>query len=193
MTTSKTIVLVHGNFVNNTTWNEWKSYYEQKGYTVYAPANPRHEGNPADLRTKVHMELASTGFQDIVNHLAAFIKNLPEKPLLIGHSMAGMAVLKLSEMGLAGATVSLNGASPKNVFPPFATVKTVLPAFGFFSGKSIFMGSRAWYDHAFFNTLPEAEKGKMFDAFAVPESFKVSRELVLSPFSNLDFARAHQP
>jgi hypothetical protein len=35
MKKSKTIVLVHGNFVNNLTWEAWKKYYEQKGYTVY--------------------------------------------------------------------------------------------------------------------------------------------------------------
>ena len=45
MTKSKTIVLIHGNFVNNTSWTEWKRYYEQKGYTVYALANPGHDFN----------------------------------------------------------------------------------------------------------------------------------------------------
>jgi len=49
MAKSKTIVLVHGNFVNDTTWAEWKRHYEQKGYKVNTPANPGHEGNPADF------------------------------------------------------------------------------------------------------------------------------------------------
>jgi pimeloyl-ACP methyl ester carboxylesterase len=193
MTKSKTIVLIHGNFVNDRTWAEWKQYYEQKGYKVYTPANPGHEGNPADLRAKVHPDLVKTGFIDVVNNIARLIDSLPEKPLVIGHSMAGMATMKLVEMGKAIAGVSIDGAPPKNVFPPFQTLKTVLPAFGFFSFKKYYMGSRKWYDYSFFNTLPDTEKEKMFEKFAVPESYKVSRQLVLNSFSNIDFQKAHAP
>jgi pimeloyl-ACP methyl ester carboxylesterase len=118
---------------------------------------------------------------------------LPEKPLVIGHSMAGMAVLKLVQLGKAAAGVSIDEAPPKNVFPPIQTLKTVLPAFGFFSFNKYFMGSRKWYDYAFFNTLPDAEKQKAFEKFAVPESYKVSRELVLNSFANIDFKKPHAP
>jgi len=193
MAKSKTIVLIHGNFVNNTSWTEWKRHYEQKGYKVYAPANPGHEGSPADLRANAPSELPKTGFIDVVNNIDKLINSLPEKPLVIGHSMAGMATLKLVEMGKAAAGVSIDGAPPKNVFPPFQTLKTVLPAFGFFSSSKYFMGSRKWYDYAFFNTIPQAEHEKAFEKFAVPESYKVSRELVLNSFSNIDFKKPHAP
>jgi len=193
MTKSKTIVLIHGNFVNDATWTEWKRYYEQKGYRVYAPANPGHQGTPSELRKKVHPELVQTGFIDIVNHIAHLIDGLPEKPLVIGHSMAGMATLKLVESGKAAAGVSIDGAPPKNVFPPFQTLKTVLPAFGFFSFKNYYMGSRQWYDYAFFNTLSDAEKAIAFEKYAVPESYKVSRQLVLNAYSNVDFKKPHAP
>lgn len=193
MATSKTIVLIHGNFVNDQSWAAWKQYYEQKGYRVLTPANPGHNGNPAELRAQVHPDLIATGFLDIVNNISRLIDSLPEKPLVIGHSMAGMATLKLVEQGKAIAGVSIDGAPPKNVFPPFQTLKTVLPAFGFFSFKKYYMGSRAWYDYAFFNTLPDTEKEKAFEKFAVPESYKVSRQLVLNNFSNIDFKKPHAP
>ena len=184
---AKTIILIHGNFVNNTSWDEWKSRYEQKGYTVHTPANPGHEGSPASLRSKVHPDLTKTGFIDVVNNIAKLIDSLSEKPLIIGHSMAGMAAMKLLEIRKASAAVSIDGAPPKNVFPPSKTLKSVLPAFGFFSGKDYYMGSREWYDKCFFNTLPEKERSAAFDSIAVPESFKVSRQLVLNSFSNIDF------
>lgn len=193
MTKSKTIILIHGNFVTNNSWAEWKRYYEQKGYTVYTPANPGHEGNPVELRAKVHPDLIKTGFIDVVNNIDKLLNSIPEKPLIIGHSMAGMAALKLVEMGKAAAGVSIDGAPPKNVFPPFQTLKTVLPAFGFFSFNKYFMGSRKWYDYAFFNTIPDIEKEKGFEKFAVPESYKVSRQLVLNSFSNIDFKKPHSP
>ena len=193
MAKSRTIVLIHGNFVNNATWTDWKRYYEQKGYKVHTPANPGHDGNPAELRTAVHPDLVKTGFIDVVNNIDKLINGLPEKPLIIGHSMAGMATMKLVEMGRAAAGVSIDGAPPKNVFPPFQTLKAVLPAFGFFSFKKYYMGSRKWYDYAFFNTIPEPEREKAFEKFAVPESYKVSRQLVLNSFSNIDFKKPHVP
>ena len=190
---SKTIVLIHGNFVNDLTWQEWKNHYERKGYKVYTPANPGHEGNPKDLRNKVHPALTNTGFIDVVNNIIKLIENLPEKPLVIGHSMAGMVTMKLVELDKAVAGVSIDGAPPKNVFPPFQTLKTVLPAFGFFSSSKYFMGSRKWYDNAFFNTLPDTQKSTAFEKYAVPESYKVSRELVLNSYSNINFKKPHVP
>ncbi|MCO4291442.1 alpha/beta hydrolase [Solitalea sp. MAHUQ-68] len=193
MAKSRSIVLIHGNFVNNTSWTGWKQYYENKGYSVYTPPNPGHEGKPADLRAKIHPDLVKTGFVDVVNNIVKLIDTLPEKPLVIGHSMAGMAIMKLVEMGKAAAGASIDGAPPKNVFPPFSTLKSAISAFGFFSGKDYFMGSKEWYDKCFFNTLPKEERAKAFEQVAVPESFKVSRELVLNSFSNIDFKKPHVP
>lgn len=193
MARSKTIILIHGNFVNNLSWTDWKQHYEQKGYTVHTPANPGHEGVPAELRADDHPNLTKTGFIDVVENIARLIDTLPEKPLIIGHSMGGMAVMKLVELGKADAGVSIDGAPPKNVFPPFSTIKVVLPAFGFFSGKDYFMGSRNWYNKAFFNTLPDAEKETAFEKFAVPESYKVSRQLVLNSYANINFKKLHVP
>jgi pimeloyl-ACP methyl ester carboxylesterase len=193
MKKSKSIILIHGNFVNSASWAKWKKRYEQKGYTVYTPDNPGHEGTPADLRNQVHPALTKTGFIDVVDNIIRLINSLPEKPLVIGHSMAGMAAMKLLEMGKVAAAVSIDGAPPKNVFPPLATLKSVLPAFGFLSSKDYYMGSREWYNKCFFNTLPAEERGNAFESFAVPESFKVSRELVLNSFSNIDFGKPHEP
>ena len=170
MAKSKTVILIHGNFVNDLSWTKWKAI-RKRGYTVYTPANPGHEGIPADLRNKVHPDLTKTGFIDVVNNISQLIDSLPEKPLIIGHSMAGMAAIKLLEMGRVAAAVSVDGAPPKNVFPPFTTLKAVLPAFGFFS-KDFFMGSRNWYNKCFFNTLPESERSR---AFEVLQCLKVSK------------------
>ncbi len=191
MAISKSIVLIHGNFVNDKSWAEWKFCLERKGYNVYAPANPGHEGHPAERRAKVHPHLVRTGFTDVVHNIVKLIDALPEKPLAIGHSMAGMATLKLLEMGKAAAGVSIDGAPPKNGFSPFQTLKTVLPALGFFSFDKYYKGSRKWYDYAFFNTLADAEKEKAFEKYAVPESYKVSQQLVMNSFSNIDFSKPH--
>lgn len=193
MAKSKTIVLVHGMFVNNTSWSEWKTYYENKGYTVYTPVNPGHEGSPSELRKNIHPKLVETGFIDVVNNVANFIDSLPEKPLVIGHSMGGLAVQKLVDLGKVDAAVSIDGAPPKNVIPPFQTIKIVWPALNFFARKGYFMGSKAWYNKAFFNTLPLSEQEKAYQAIAVPESRKIGRETLTKSFSNAQFKKPHQP
>lgn len=117
MTKSKTILLVHGNFVNEKTWASWKARYESRGYQVITPANPGHEGDPSELRKNVHPKFTTTGFKDIVANIVRIIDTLPEKPLVIGHSMAGMVVQKLAALEKIAAGVSIDGAPPKNVFP----------------------------------------------------------------------------
>ena len=103
MKKSKTIVLIHGLFVNNSSWAAWKTYFENRGYTVYTPANPGHEGFPADLRKNIHPELTKVGFEDVVNNVIKLIDTLPEKPIVIGHSLAGLVVQKLIELDKAVA------------------------------------------------------------------------------------------
>lgn len=193
MNKSKTIVLVHGMFVNNTSWSEWKAFFEAKGYTVYAPANPGHEGNPADLRANIHPELIQTGFEDVVRNIVKLIDTLPEKPIVIGHSMAGLVIQKLIELDKAVAGISINGAPPKNVIPPLSTAKIVWPAVNFFKGHSAYMGTFDWYKRAFFNNLSEAEAQKAYNDIAVPESRKIGQETLLKSFASVDFSKPHNP
>jgi hypothetical protein len=47
---SKTIVFITGAFVSNSCWDEWKTYFESKGYTTIAPAWPFKNGTAAELR-----------------------------------------------------------------------------------------------------------------------------------------------
>lgn len=190
---TKTIVLIHGLFVNNTSWAAWKTYFEAKGYTVYTPANPGHEGNPAQLRANIHPELTKTGFKDVVMNIVKLIDTLPEKPIVIGHSLAGLVVQKLVEMDKVVAGVSLDGAPPKNVFAPLATLKVVFPVVNFFKGNSPFLGSKDWYHHAFFNNYSREESDKLYESIAVPESRKIARDTVLNSFAHVDFKKPHQP
>lgn len=192
MTHSKTIVFIHGLFVNNTSWSEWKSYFEAQGYTCYTPANPYHEGNPADLRANISPELNNVGFEDVVMNIAKFIDTLPEKPIVIGHSLAGLVVQKLIEMDKAVAGVSIDGAPPKNVFAPFQTIKTVFPVVNFFR-FSPFMGSKEWYHYAFFNNMTREESDKEFEKIAVPESRTIARDTLLKSFANVNFKKPHNP
>jgi len=193
MKKSKAIVLIHGLFVNNTSWSEWKSYFEAKGYTVYTPANPGHEGDPAELRSNPRAILRTGSFEDVVMNIVRLIDSLPEKPIVVGHSLAGLVVQKLVEMDKAVAGVSIDGAPPKNVFAPFSTIKIVTPVMNPFAGRSSFMGSKEWYHKAFFNHLNKADSDKAWEQIAVPESRTVARDTLLKSFAKVDFNKSHVP
>lgn len=190
---SKTIVFIHGLFVNDSSWNQWRTYFEAQGYKVYTPANPGHEGNPAELRNSIHPDLNKTGFEDVVNNVINLIDTLPEKPIVVGHSLAGLVVQKLIELNKAVAGISIDGAPPKNVFAPIATIKMVFPVVNPLKGSSEFMGSREWYHRAFFNNYSRAESDVLFDLIAVPESRKIARDTLLNAFAKIDFKKPHQP
>ncbi len=192
MKQSKTIVFIHGLFVNNTSWAHWQSYFEAQGYTTYAPANPHHAGNPADLRSSIHPKLNSVSLEDVVMNIARFIDTLPEKPLIVGHSLAGLVVQKLIEMDKAVAGISIDSAPPKNVLPPFQTIKTVFPVVNFFKAGA-FMGSKKWYHNAFFNNMSREESDREYEKIAVPESRTIARDTLLKSFANVDFKKPHNP
>jgi esterase/lipase len=63
---SKTIVFIHGLFMNPVSWSEWIDYFEGKGYTCYAPAYPFHEGNPVALRNIINTSLGNITFELVV-------------------------------------------------------------------------------------------------------------------------------
>ncbi len=55
-------------------------------------------------------------FGEVISHLNRFMDHLPEKPILIGHSMGGLAVQKLLELGKGVAAIAIDSAPPKGIF-----------------------------------------------------------------------------
>ena len=192
-TTSKTIVFVHGLFVNPTSWAKWKTYFESKGYTCYTPANPYHEGIPADLRANINPKLSKVGFEDVVNNIVKLIDSLHEKPIVIGHSLAGLVVQKLVEMGKASAGICIDGAVPKNILPPLRTVKTMFPVIQPFSGNSPYVATKKWFHFAFCTTLTKEESDKVYDEICVPESRRIPRETLYKSFAKINLKKPHSP
>ena len=88
--TTKTIVFIHGMYMTPLCWENWMKRFQATGYVVHAPAWPGR-GRPVDALRKAHpdVQLGKLTLSQVVNHLAAYIQALGEKPILIGHSMGG--------------------------------------------------------------------------------------------------------
>ena len=193
MTKSKSIVFIHGLFVNPTSWNDWKEYFEAKGYTCYTPAYPYHEGIPSDLRSNINPRLAQIDFEDVVLNLSKFIDSIPEKPIIIGHSLGGLVVQKLIEMDKAVAGISIDGGTPKNVLPTLRTVRSMFPVINPFKGNSVFKTNKKWFHKAFCSSLTRMESDFVFDRIAVPESRQIPRSTLNKAFAKIDFKKPHNP
>jgi pimeloyl-ACP methyl ester carboxylesterase len=190
---SKTIVFIHGLFVNPTSWADWKAYFETNGYTCYSPANPCHEGDPEDLRQNPDPKLGLVNFEDVVDNISRFIDTLPEKPIVIGHSLAGLVVQKLISMDKAVAGVCIDGAAPMGIITlEWSFWKSNFPVINFFKGNSVFFPTRDWFHYTFCNTLSRTESDAAFDSYVVPESRNIPRG-TLKSFAKIDFRKPHAP
>ncbi len=194
---SKTIVFIHGLFMNNHTWEAWKTYFESEGYTCYAPAHPKHEGNPANLRANPPVGLERVQFQDWITQLETFIDDLPEKPILIGHSFGGLTAQKLVESGRAAAAILISSAPPKGIstFKP-SFIRANLPVISPFKGKTVFNPKESkykkWFHATIANTLTQDESDQLFERYAVPESRETPRASIRD-IAEIDTQKPHVP
>lgn len=190
---SNTIVFAHGLFVTAQSWSEWVTFFESKGYTCHTPSNPYHNMTRKEMWDNTPEPLGKVNFEDVVNNLAKFIDTLPEKPILIGHSLGGLSVQKLVEMGKAAAGICIDGAAPAGIIPTqWSFLKSNLPVLNPFKGDSVFKPTKDWWFYAFGNNLTRAESDKAFDEFAVPESRNIPRSTTKS-YAKINFKKPHVP
>jgi pimeloyl-ACP methyl ester carboxylesterase len=153
-------------------WEKWIPYYEAKGYRVFAPAWPGRDKSVEELR-RAHpdSQLAKLKLDRIIDSLESFIKELGEKPAIIGHSMGGLAVQLLLQRDVAVGGIAIDPAPPAGVFTAeFSFLKANFPAINpFLLNQPVHM-SFEHFQYAFVNTLPLDEQRAAYDRYVVPES-----------------------
>lgn len=193
VTHSKTIVFIHGLVQNPASWQEWKQYFEAKGYTCHTPANPFHEGDPKSLWENIDPRLRDLTFGDVVANMADFIDTLPEKPILIGHSMGGMCVQKLLAADKAEAGICINSAPPKGVTHlSWSFLKSNLPIINPFKGNAVFTPSVNWFHYACCPVETREYAAAHHAKFVTPESRNIARSLA-GKDGYIDLTAPHNP
>ncbi len=192
---SKTIVFVHGMFVTPTCWKKWQEYFEARGYRTLAPAWPEHDP-PASAQRARHPNpaLAKLELADLVEHYRQIVRALPEKPILVGHSMGGLIVQLLLQEDLAVAGVAIDSAPPKGVISlAWSFLKSNWPAINPFASKNEPIAlDEAAFHYAFTNTLDEARSRAAYAAEVVPESRRVGKGPT-GAAAKIDFAHPRPP
>jgi pimeloyl-ACP methyl ester carboxylesterase len=170
---TKTIVLVHGAWLNSKCWENWKSRYEQRGYTVVTPDWPGDEGDPVELKARPRKELSKYGPDEILAKYERIIRALPEQPIIIGHSAGGVWTQYLLDRGLGVAGVAIDPAPTPGVFIPLTAAISTLPVLGdpFSYGKVVSM-TKKFFAERFANGLPRDQVDDQFERYIVPTSGK---------------------
>lgn len=178
---TKTVMLVHGAWLNSKSWALWKARYEGRGYTVVAPDWPHDDGEPSDLRDNPRHELTKFGPKEIVAHYESELSKLVETPILIGHSAGAVWVQHLLDRGYGAAGVAIDPAPTPGVgLGPHAVI-SALPVLGDpLSGGKVVSMTRKFFGERFANGLPDETKDEHYDRYIVPTAGKVYWDGVLS-------------
>lgn len=189
----KTIVFVHGMYMNPLCWEHWVDYCQAKGYQCLAPAWPGRD-RPVESLRKQHPDpqLGKLTLNHVIQHISDTISALDDKPILIGHSMGGLIVQLLLQKDLAAAAVAIDSAPPFGVFTTrWSFLKSNWPHITpFVSQSSPIVMTFERFQYTFVNGLPLAEQRAAFDRYVVPESRRVPRQ---SLTARVDFKKPHAP
>ncbi len=109
---TKTIVMIHGMWGGCWCWENYNCYFEEKNYQCFTPTLRYHDIDPKD---KPAPELGKTSLIDYAQDLEEYIRDLDEKPLLMGHSMGGLLAQILAARGLAKGLILLTPSSPRGI------------------------------------------------------------------------------
>ena len=116
---AKTIVMIHGMWCGPWCWSNYRSVFEAAGYRCVAVTLPYHDMKPHGTPDA---QLGTASLLDYSEAIEREIRQLDEKPILMGHSMGGLLAQILAARGLAQAVVLLSPASPAGIMAITPTV-----------------------------------------------------------------------
>lgn len=191
---SKTIVFIHGLSENSYAWKEWIDYFENLGYTCFAPDYPFHTGTPEELRKETDQRLGSINLSNVLIHYFTFLDSISVKqPILIGHSMGGLIVQKLMEMEKGSMGICITSAPPNGITTfKCSFFKSNLPTINPLKGNTLFYRSKKWFYYSIANTLSREESDLAFEKVFVPESRNIPRSST-GITGKVNFKKAHKP
>jgi len=197
MKTSKSniIVFITGAFVSSDCWDQWSVFFQQQGYQTLTPAWPHKDASAFTLRQRhPDANLASQRLKTLTTYFQDIVAQLPEKPILIGHSMGGLITQILVQKGMAAAGIAVHSLQPQGIFTfKFSFYKAGWPALGFFTDtKKTYLMSFAQWQYAFTNGMSYEVQKEAYYNLLTPESKLLVRDATTSA-AKIDFSMPHAP
>ncbi|WP_425953478.1 alpha/beta hydrolase [Xylanimonas sp. McL0601] len=165
----QTVVFIHGLWIAKQAWQPWQDLFEAAGYDTLAPGYPGEADTIAATRADPDAQ-AGHGIDELVEHYAEIIAELPAKPIAVGHSFGGLIAEKLLGQDRVAAAVAIDPAPMKGVKPlPFSQLRSAFPVLSNPSNKDRAKALTAdQFHYAFGNALPRAESDALWEEWAIP-------------------------
>ncbi len=106
-------MMLHGMMGGAWCWDNYKIFFTDRGYRCHVPVLRYHDMDPRD---KPDPRLGATSLLDYARDLEEEIRQLAERPVLLGHSMGGLLAQILASRDLARALVLLAPAAPAGIW-----------------------------------------------------------------------------
>ncbi|MBW1775583.1 MAG: alpha/beta hydrolase [Deltaproteobacteria bacterium] len=159
-----TIVMIHGMWGGGWYWENFKRYFEQKGYQCVTPILRYHDINPGE---KPDPGPGTTSLLDYAQDLEEYISTLDEKPILMGHSMGGLISQILGARDLAKALILLTPASPSGINAlKYSVIRSffgIMTKWGFWRKPHRISYKAAVY--SMLSLLPEEDRKAVYERF----------------------------
>ena len=192
---TQSVLFITGAFIGNNCWDEWMVYFETKGYVCIAPAWPYKDAPSEELRNRhPDGEVASNRIADLTEFFAEIVKKLPDKPIIIGHSLGGLITQVLLHRGLGCAGVAIHSFPPPGVNTfNYSFLKSIWETMGFFtSTQKTYLVRFAKWRKTFANGMDFVLQKELYYMYAVPESKKIVRDMI-NGLTKIDFVNPHAP
>ena len=163
------VLFIHGLWLHATSWDAWLTRFREEGYEPQAAGWPG-DGETVEASRRDPEAIGDHGIDDVVAHFAAIIEQLPEPPILVGHSFGGMIAQKLLGQERARAAVAIDAAQIKGVLPvPLSALRATLPVFKNPANKhrAVSLTSEQ-FRFAFGNAVSQEESDRLFERWTIP-------------------------
>ena len=162
------VVFVHGLWLLPSSWDRWRTVFDEAGYTTLAPGWPDDPETVAEARE--HPEVfAKKSIKEVADHFDDVIRQLKKPPAVIGHSFGGLLTQILAGRGLSAASVAIDPAPFRGVLPlPISSLRSAAPVL-----SNPLNHNRAvpltyeQFRYSFANAVDEAEAKELYSTFAV--------------------------
>ena len=163
------VVFVHGLWLLASSWDNWRAFFEEQGYTTLAPGWPDDPQTVAEATDDPEV-FADKRLKQVTDHYADAIRQLKTKPAVIGHSFGGLIAQQLADEGLSAVTVAIDAPGFRGVLPlPLSELKSGAPVLS--NPANYHRAVALTYEqfrYGFANALEEDEAHALYDQCAVP-------------------------
>jgi non-heme chloroperoxidase len=165
------VVFVHGLWLLPSSWDRWREFFADAGFSTIAPGWPDDPETVAEA--KEHPEVfAHKTVGQIADHFGDVIETLKKRPVVIGHSFGGLLAQILAGRGLSAATVAIDPAPFRGVLPlPISALKAAAPVLS--NPANHHRAVPLTYEQfrfAFANAVPDDEAQELYNTYAVAGS-----------------------